>query len=725
MRLMIQFVLFLSAVFICPLCAQAASFEWIENLYNYEGYITGSAAFDVSDDGAVVVGFVDEDDSVSFRWTPIDGMSDIPGFTFGSANAISADGSTIVGTGDNLGIYVGPAQESYRWTYNEGTVPLGFLPGDNQSRAFDVSADGSIVVGQSWLYSFDDGDNVVEAYRWTEAAGMIGLGHLFGDNISVARGVSANGAVVVGDSCQGWGPCKAFRWTQDGGMVDLSAIPGASDSTAYAASADGSVVVGVSGDKAFRWTESDGPLSLGAGVAYDVSSDGNIVVGESDGEAFIWDPINGMRRLKDVLVSEFGLDLDGCQLENASAVSDDGSAIVGWGSHPDVDDYYWGWDSQAWIAQIDPICTLPVGHVDYCSTPGCGPCGVGEGDCDGDSQCKDGLVCAQDVGSIYGLPWNYDVCEAACPDFVAGPDACTSSCPCGEGQGDCDSDADCASGLVCVQNVGANYGWPVSRDVCEAACPDFVAGPDACTSSCPCGEGQGDCDSDADCASGLVCVQNVGANYGWPASRDVCEAACPDFVAGPDACTSSCPCGEGQGDCDSDADCAPGLVCVQNVGANYGWPVSRDVCESPGGPGDCRLDDRFESGVARTAEPLYTDRAYTITGGVPDWMVGRTLIQTPNDERSNSSASGYLRFTVPVSYWVYVLFDSRSSSVPAWLSSWERRSQYQMKTSLGTQPYLKFYRKWFDAGECVDLGGNYGPGSSNEYRSNYLVVYGK
>ena len=173
-----------------------------------------------------------------------------------------------------------------------------------------------------------------------------------------------------------------------------------------------------------------------------------------------------------------------------------------------------------------------------------------------------------------------NLCEADCPAFVPGPDACTNSCPCGEGEGDCDCDADCEDGLTCVQNVGARYGWPASRDVCEADCPAFVPGPDACTNSCPCGEGEGDCDSDADCEDGLTCVQNVGARYGWPASRDVCEADCPAFVPGPDACTNSCPCGEGEGDCDSDADCEDGLTCVQNVGARYGWPASRDVCEA-------------------------------------------------------------------------------------------------------------------------------------------------
>ena len=378
-------------------------------------------------------------------------------------------------------------------------------------------------------------------------------------------------------------------------------------------------------------------------------------------------------------------------------------------------------------------CPPFVTGPDACTTA-C-PCDEGQGDCDGDNQCAPGLVCAQDVGANYGWPATRDVCEqpgGACPPFVTGPDACTTACPCDEGQGDCDGDNQCAPGLVCAQDVGANYGWPATRDVCEqpgGACPPFVTGPDACTTACPCDEGQGDCDGDNQCAPGLVCAQDVGANYGWPATRDVCEqpgGACPPFVTGPDACTTACPCDEGQGDCDGDNQCAPGLVCAQDVGANYGWPATRDVCELPGGPGDCILDSKFRLGSIRVGASLYTDRAYTITGGIPDWMVGRTLIQTPNDELNNNAASGYIRFTAPVSYWVYVLFDSRSASIPNWLSGWERYTKYpDIQTSLATQPGLKMYRKLFDAGQCVDLGGNYGPGASSETRSNYVVVYGQ
>jgi hypothetical protein len=139
----------------------------------------------------------------------------------------------------------------------------------------------------------------------------------------------------------------------------------------------------------------------------------------------------------------------------------------------------------------------------------------------------------------------------------------------------------------------------------------------------------------------------------------------------------------------------------------------------------CVLDPKFQITTIRVSEPYYTDRSYTITGGVPSWMVGRTLIQTPNNERFNNAASGYLHFTTPVSWWVYVLFDKRASNKPDWLDQggWVRRSN-RILTSLGSQPYLEVWRKMFTAGQCVDLGGNFGPGSSGENRSNYAVVYG-
>ena len=57
-------------------------------------------------------------------------------------------------------------------------------------------------------------------------------------------------------------------------------------------------------------------------------------------------------------------------------------------------------------------CPLPVGHPAYCRD--CGPCGDGEGDCDSNAECEEGLVCGMNVGADYGLPAHYDVCESKC-----------------------------------------------------------------------------------------------------------------------------------------------------------------------------------------------------------------------------------------------------------------------------------------------------------------------
>ena len=134
-------------------------------------------------------------------------------------------------------------------------------------------------------------------------------------------------------------------------------------------------------------------------------------------------------------------------------------------------------------------------------------------------------------------------------------------------------------------------------------CDVFQPGADWCRDCGPCAEGEGDCDNDNECQTGLVCAQNVGANYGWPATRDVCEqpggGPCSVFAPGPDWCRDCGPCAEGEGDCDSDNECQNGLVCAQDVGANYGWPATRDVCELPSGPGDCILDSKFRLGSIR------------------------------------------------------------------------------------------------------------------------------
>ena len=235
---------------------------------------------------------------------------------------------------------------------------------------------------------------------------------------------------------------------------------------------------------------------------------------------------------------------------------------------------------------ITALCHQGVnGDENYCTST-C-KCGIGEGDCDGSTQCTAGLTCLFNIGSLYGLDPGDDVCDCPANSGNGGGSFCSAACPCDEGQGDCDSNtdpaiADCAPGLRCYTDAGGVYGAPFDAedDVCATCLPASANGNiDFCNSSCQCGEGKGDCDADTDCATGLFCFIDVGADFQLPPDTDVCAACRPDSQNGHvHFCTPSCPCSVGQGDCDGNTECAPGLVCQDNVGAEYGLPADTDVC---------------------------------------------------------------------------------------------------------------------------------------------------
>ena len=288
---------------------------------------------------------------LSFR-----GLGDLPGGGFGSrAAAVSADGRVVVGSS----VYQEAAVESridfdfaappqldqaFRWTETEGMVGLDLLPGTTGSRAAAVSADGSVVIGNT---SFTGGDgletNVTRPFRWTAGVGVTPSGQ---DRV-YAHGVSADGAIVVGTrpillSLDGFvqnppGPW-AVRWTPD----DATST-GPMGTSAHAISADGSVIVGSAGYNsfmpdadAFRWTAA-GDITylehLPGGVqawATDVSADGSVIVGHDGdrelsssgwGEAFRWTEDGGIVGLGDLP--------GGASWSEARAVSADGSVVVG------------------------------------------------------------------------------------------------------------------------------------------------------------------------------------------------------------------------------------------------------------------------------------------------------------------------------------------------------------------------------------------------------------
>lgn len=194
----------------------------------------------------------------------------------------------------------------------------------SSNRPHGVSANGALVVGD---------DTTGGAYIWNGTT-LSYLGTLGGAG-SVAYGISANGTFVVGKA-QTAGSIffHAFLWTVGTGMVDLHSL--GTSSEAHAVSNDGSVVVGeynTSGGGpsvlAFRWTAS-GMTSLGSfgGIssATDVSDDGTVIVGYSytltpgQFRAFRW---------ADGTMADIGSLAGPSGSSEAFGVSGDGKVIVG------------------------------------------------------------------------------------------------------------------------------------------------------------------------------------------------------------------------------------------------------------------------------------------------------------------------------------------------------------------------------------------------------------
>ena len=269
---------------------------------------------------------------------------------------VSADGTVIVGESE-----MGDGNvHAFRWVNDgKGMQDLGTLSPRSaraDSRAYGVSADGSVIVGQASLTEHAE----IRAFRWVnDGKGMRDLGTLVrgGRGNSSALAVSADGAVIVGYADDNNGRIKAFSWRDDGkGMIDLRSLGADNQADSYASlvSADGTVIVGQSDThdgkpRAFLWQDRRdvghnsnltdlGSLradNLGTSTATAMNTDGMVIVGHAETDdgsahAFRW---TGFDREMLFYGNEM-LDLGTLRAGNsgsshANAISADGSVIVG------------------------------------------------------------------------------------------------------------------------------------------------------------------------------------------------------------------------------------------------------------------------------------------------------------------------------------------------------------------------------------------------------------
>jgi probable HAF family extracellular repeat protein len=206
----------------------------------------------VSADGITVVGysvdsFARNDAFYRVSTNSVQSLAAEFGSLHSRATGVSGNGTLIVGTiSDDF--FGNPfARSGFIYTVGGShTVinPSASNPADFGSRSFSemtgISSDGSTSIGFAYSVSgVPLGDGL--AFRRASNGTITSLGDL-GGAWSIPNAVSANGAVIVGQSDNG-STEEAFVY-QNGTMTGLGFLAGGSTSNATGVSADGSVIVG-------------------------------------------------------------------------------------------------------------------------------------------------------------------------------------------------------------------------------------------------------------------------------------------------------------------------------------------------------------------------------------------------------------------------------------------------------------------------------------------------
>ena len=174
-----------------------------------------SSAYSVNSDASAIVGLGWDGcrHAHGFRWDEETGMTDLGSLVStraSRANAISADGETIVGWSDQAtGFRQGARWVDGAWEWFNG--PYGAV-----GEAFAVNEDGSMIVGYSC------GPSNEFAWLWTEETGVQCVNGTVAEPFKTSmRALSDDGRVIGGDVNPGFDPYRQAVLWLDGVPVDL------------------------------------------------------------------------------------------------------------------------------------------------------------------------------------------------------------------------------------------------------------------------------------------------------------------------------------------------------------------------------------------------------------------------------------------------------------------------------------------------------------------------
>ena len=156
---------------------------------------------------------------------------------------------------------------------------------------------------------------------------------------------------------------------------------------------------------------------------------------------------------------------------------------------------------------------MSLGDIAYCQ---CHPCWENDGDCDSDDECMDKNICGtNNCPEILGFESNVDCCYTP---LLGDENFCQVEFPCGEQEGDCDTNDECQGSLLCgLKNCLAYNG----SDCCYQI---PIGDEDFCTVNL-CAVDEGDCDSDDECQGNLMCgSNNCPSSLGFDCGVDCCSS---------------------------------------------------------------------------------------------------------------------------------------------------------------------------------------------------------
>jgi uncharacterized repeat protein (TIGR02543 family) len=115
--------------------------------------------------------------------------------------------------------------------------------------------------------------------------------------------------------------------------------------------------------------------------------------------------------------------------------------------------------------------------------------------------------------------------------------------------------------------------------------------------------------------------------------------------------------------------------------------------------------------------PIYTDRSHSVSA-VPTFLNHAPFIRTANDDKANRSTS-MLTFQLNQNTTVYIAYDPRATTLPAWLGGWQKLTSV-LNINDPEISFMNLYSKSYAAG-TVSLGGNLASPAAGAL-SNYIVI---